>query len=42
MENAALPILNLVVLGSVLVFGLLELSSLRMQVIEIRVSDRRR
>ncbi len=41
MENAALPILNLVILGSVFALGLRELGKLKMQAIEVRESDRR-
>jgi hypothetical protein len=42
MENAALPILNLVILGSVFVVGLLELNKLKIQAIKVRESDKRR
>ncbi|EED34594.1 hypothetical protein NOR51B_532 [Luminiphilus syltensis NOR5-1B] len=41
MENAALPLLNLLILGSVFVFGLRELGKLKMQAIEVRETDRR-
>ena len=36
MENAALPLLNLAILGAFLVLGLRELGSLTAQAIEIR------